>query len=235
MDHAQEQNEEIEALRSIFDDVQVSETDPKTIAMTISAEPVSLVLQITYVEKYPEEVPLIAILESSGMSDEELQLLSSQLSSQAEESLGMAMVFALHATAKEFVDNKVAVMERDAEALRRKLEEEANLAEVERQIVGTIVTTETFEAWRSAFMKDVIVRQDAAVAAARAARKGRLTGRQLFERDASLLNSDIMKDAAADEVAVDASLFADLDLDDIGDAGAPSASLFQGQTFSDED
>ena len=38
----------------------------------------------------------------------------------------------------------------------------------------------------------------------------------------------------ADEVAVDTSLFAGLDLDDLEEDEAPR-SLFQGQTFSDDD
>ncbi len=40
---------------------------------------------------------------------------------------------------------------------------------------------------------------------------------------------------ALDEVAVDASLFADLDLEDIDAAAAPPHSIFEGETFSDED
>jgi hypothetical protein len=41
----------------------------------------------------------------------------------------------------------------------------------------------------------------------------------------------------ADEVAVDASLFADLDLEDLetAESAAPARSIFQDQTFSDDD
>ncbi len=65
--------------------------------------------------------------------------------------------------------------------------------------MGTLVTSETFEAWRVNFMKGVDANREAFLAAERAARKGRLTGRQLFERDASLRTSDI-KEVAPGEV-----------------------------------
>lgn len=46
----------------------------------------------------------------------------------------------------------------------------------EKHIVGTIVTAESFEAWRAAFTKEMQAGRDAVVAERLAAKKGRLTG-----------------------------------------------------------
>lgn len=239
MDYRQEQADEVEALRAIFDDVEISENEPRTITFNISGEVnVSLQLQITYVDKYPEEVPKVEILGSSGFSEEDMTSLKDKLSQQATENLGMPMVFALQASAKDVVDEKCTILLQQAEELRRKQEEEANLAEVERNLVGTLVTSESFAAWNAAFMREVEAARESYLAAERALKKGRLTGRQLFERDSSLRTSDI-KEVGADEVAVDTSVFANMDPDDLEDVaedvGAHAADLFAGETFSDED
>eukprot|EP00048_Salpingoeca_helianthica_P021947 m.15370 g.15370 ORF g.15370 m.15370 type:complete len:243 (+) comp6659_c0_seq1:98-826(+) len=242
MNHAQEQEEELAALSAIFDDVTISEEEPKKISLPVRAsEELGCTLNVTYVAKYPEEVPLLSLSSQTGFSEAELAALLEKINTTATESLGMAMIFSLHATAKEYVDELQTKREQEAEEQKRREEEEANRAEVERHIVGTLVTSETFEAWRVNFMKDVDAKLEAAQAAERASRKGRLTGRQLFERDASLRTSDI-KEVAPDEVAVDASLFEDLDIEDIDEedgagagAAGPPRSIFSGETFSDDD
>lgn len=52
--------------------------------------------------------------------------------------------------------------------------------------MGTIVTAESFELWRLEFMKEVAIKQEAALAAAQAAKKGKLTGLLTF----SLISAD---------------------------------------------
>ena len=47
----------------------------------------------------------------------------------------------------------------------------------EKHIIGTIVTTESFEKWRQGFMKEVEAQREVKDAAERAAKKGRLTGK----------------------------------------------------------
>jgi hypothetical protein len=44
----------------------------------------------------------------------------------------MAMAFTLHAATKEYIDDKCATLEAEAERLKREAEEAANLAEVVR-------------------------------------------------------------------------------------------------------
>lgn len=118
---------------------------------------------------------------------------------------------------------------------------------VRRKKYGTPVTAEAFFAWRAAFEAEMAARPVDPSQAWMTAQvpKGRLTGRQMFERDSSLATSDVALAAAAEraaaaakagagsggggaaagaagdaEGAVDESLFlagADDDLDDLDD------------------
>ncbi len=46
----------------------------------------------------------------------------------------------------------------------------------ERNLVGTLVTSESFAAWNAAFMREVEAARESYLAAERALKKGRLTG-----------------------------------------------------------
>ena len=48
-------------------------------------------LKFTYTPTYPEEVPVVEIMDDVGMDDEQLERLKDQLEKEAEDNIGMVM------------------------------------------------------------------------------------------------------------------------------------------------
>lgn len=48
-------------------------------------------LKFTYTPTYPEEVPIVEIIDDVGLDDEQLERLKERLEKEAEENLGMVM------------------------------------------------------------------------------------------------------------------------------------------------
>lgn len=124
---------------------------------------------------------------------------------QAEESIGMAMVFTMVSIMKEELDNIMLDVQKAEEAIlderRRKLEE----AE-QAKFTGTKVTVENFMEWKRKFDEEML-KKDAVLRAQKERElKGKLTGRQLFEQDKTLALSDA-KYMEDDDVSVDPSQF----------------------------
>nr|CAG4649741.1 EOG090X0F6V [Scapholeberis mucronata]SVE93925.1 EOG090X0F6V [Scapholeberis mucronata] len=173
-------------------------------------------LKFTYTPTYPEEVPTIEILDDVGLDDEQLERLQDTLEKDAEENLGMVMIFSLVSTANEWLNN-----EWDAELKRREEEEERRIFEAEEaernKFHGTPVTVENFLRWKAEF--------DAEIAASkkpeREDKDKKLTGREVFMVDKSMIESDLkFLEEGGEVVQVDESLFQDLDdlgLDDVID------------------
>lgn len=225
-DYEEEQKSEIEALQSIYpDEFSVLQSTPFN-RFTVSlktedyedTEGAFCLIGFTYVPKYPDEAPVIEMVDSSNLDDNVVEELLDYLNNLAEENLGMVMVFTLISSAQEWLGSKVD------ELKKKRLEEiERNAKEKEeaerKKFEGTRVTVESFLSWKAAFDAEMtqlrkIQQKDECVT-------GRLTGRELFEHDHSLNESDIqfLQDGE-EEVKVDESLFQDLedlDLDDIPD------------------
>ncbi|TPX64743.1 hypothetical protein SpCBS45565_g05630 [Spizellomyces sp. 'palustris'] len=244
-DHAEEQANELEALRSIFPD-EFEELDagpPAAFRIHIKPEDIpedvahldpSLYLTITYTETYPDTLPELSLTDVTGLNEEDTHTLLESINECAREYVGMAMVFTLAASAKETFERLLQEQsERKAtkEAARIAAEEEA-----ERQRhAGTRVTPANFDIWKAKFLEEIagILKQPkgeelltpaqraaAAVGGLLESLKGgkgtKLTGRQLFEKDQSLAESD-MAFIEEGDVTVDVELFEgmeDLDLDD---------------------
>merc|ERR1712071_383890 len=157
-------------------------------------------LKFTYTPTYPDEVPLVEIMDDVGMDDEQLQRLQEVLEKEAETNLGMVVIFTLVSAANEWLNN-----EWDSELKR--IEEEAE----KKKFHGTPVSIENFLAWKERF--------DAEMAEFKKPEKvdkdQKLTGRELFLTDKSLIESDLKFLADAGEsIRVDETLFQDLeDLD----------------------
>ncbi|KAJ3077456.1 hypothetical protein HK102_005223 [Quaeritorhiza haematococci] len=197
-------------------------------------------LEITYTPTYPDEAPELSLSDVEGLDETETASVLDEIVKQASENLGMAMVFHLVDSAKESLEELI----RTRMDNWTKVEEERVRAEEEAErnkYLGTKVTSESFHDWREAFMKE---RADAAAKEAAASSTGRggsksdggkgnkLTGRQQFERDRTLAESDM---ALIDEgdVTVDLELFEkemeDLDLEDEEEENAVLAG------FTDDD
>merc|ERR1712071_687236 len=166
-------------------------------------------LKFTYTPTYPEEIPIIEIMDDVGMDDEQLQRLQEVLEKEAENNLGTVVIFTLVSAANEWLNN-----EWDSELKRIEDEAEKN------KFHGTPVSIENFLHWKESFdaemalLKKLPEKED---------KDKKLTGRELFLVDKSLINSDL-KFLEDGEVAirVDESLFQDLEDLDIADQGIES-------------
>lgn len=131
------------------------------------------------------------------------------------ENLGMASTFTIVSELQEQLGSvltNMAAEEAAAAEAARQAEEEEEM----RRFQGTIVTRESFAAWRAAFNEEMgLARRKREEEAAKA--KRRPTGREQFLRDATLSMSDLKLmeakevEAEEEEVEVDESLFEDLD------------------------
>ncbi|KAH9368218.1 hypothetical protein HPB48_009567 [Haemaphysalis longicornis] len=106
---------------------------------------------------------------------------------QVEENLGMVMIFTLVSAATEWLNlHREDVKSNKAEAKRLAKEKEEA---VERaKFEGTRVTVECFLAWKQKFdaeMAEIRKREKTLIAS------GKLTGRELFEKDKNLIDSDL--------------------------------------------
>ncbi|PWN42274.1 RWD-domain-containing protein [Ceraceosorus guamensis] len=160
--------EEREVLQSIYVD-ELEEIDEENLRIRVdpeeglsgpagqegdALEPPTLALNIKYTQKYPEEAPEMSIECIGGSVPEQgIQEMQAELHTTAEESLGMAMVFALASQLKESLTAYIARTKQIAEAQ----EQDRRNAEIEAEAEkfrGTAVTAERFEAWRVTFEKE---------------------------------------------------------------------------------
>lgn len=167
-------------------------------------------LKFTYVPNYPDEVPLIEIVEFDNLENEDVDALSDFLLTQAEENLGMVMIFTLVSVTFDWLNNKA-----DDIHQQKKEQEERRLKQIEeeerKKFEGTRVTVETFLSWKTKFDAEMAeLKRNQFVKEELGTKK--LTGRELFEKDRTLIESDLQFLQEGDEeVKVDESLFQELD------------------------
>ncbi|KAF8671054.1 hypothetical protein HU200_050333 [Digitaria exilis] len=165
---------EVEALQAILMD-DIKEIDPSESGIATTARcfqillspqdddfdesayvPVQLALIFAHTEKYPDEPPLL----------------------NATENLGMAMVYTLVASAKEWLSEKYGQNGGD--------EEPEETEEQEEEVIvphGEAVTVESFLAWRERFEAELALQRAKLMpdSALTAPKEKKLTGRQYFE------------------------------------------------------
>ena len=190
-DYIEEQKSELEALQAMYseEELQILE-ELKGFVISVKSEEeeeqLSVELEVKYVPTYPDELPLIRLMSQCELDERELKDLETSLQESAEESKGVVMGFTL-VTALQMKLNDIVdqIRERQEEEEKRK-EAEEKIKE-EQRLKGTPVTRESFTAWKEKFDKERIARQQTA---AIELDKCKLTGKQMFERDASLAKSD---------------------------------------------
>ncbi|KAJ3044627.1 hypothetical protein HDV00_001553 [Rhizophlyctis rosea] len=235
MNYEEEQTNELEALQSIFPDEfeEVDPGPPASFRIVVALDPESLpgslleafptpptlTLDFTYTPTYPDEIPDITLSDVTGLDESEQEALLAELHETGQSFLGMAMIFSLASHARDAFDrmlNERSDRLEKEEADRVRAEEEAE----RNRHIGTKVTPESFQQWKNSFIAEAaaVVKaggkltpaQTAAAALAGllnpAGKAGKLTGRQLFEKDTSLVKSD-MAYAEEGDVAVDVELF----------------------------
>lgn len=191
-DYEAERAGEIEALQAMYSDeeLRVSE-DQKGFTITVRSdrevdgEPLSVDLELVYTPRYPDELPLIAFSSTSGMDESTELELQEFIVQSAEDSLGTVMGFTLISSLMMRVEELAdEVTQQEAEAERKKEAEEK--AREEERFRGTPVTKETFLEWRMGFEAEEAERKKGTVDPT----AGKMTGKQMFEKDASLAKSD---------------------------------------------
>jgi len=232
-DHKEEQQMEIEALQSIYpEELEIVEEEPQFI-FKINLESqdsdrfpdfaMSAELQFTYTPEYPDTAPLMEVTDySDNVDDMQLTQLNDLMTAQAEENLGMAMIFTIITAVQEHLTES---MERGAkekeEADEKKKQEEEELER--KRFEGTRVTVETFMAWKAKF--DAEMAEERRLKGLTDNSKLKPSGRELFLNDTTLNDSDVqLLGAEGDTLDVDESLFddiGDLDLDDDDDDDDP--------------
>ncbi|KAI3438059.1 hypothetical protein D9Q98_000502 [Chlorella vulgaris] len=201
-DYAQEQEDELEVLGSIFmDDLQeVTEGIPsgwkppgavwRVVVVPQRDEgdeeveiPVQVELVFAHTPSYPDEPPLLKARGLQGISDADVGTLQGVLDEGVQENLGMAMIYTLISSAQEWVQEKAASMAVPSsdpvlEEKRRRDAEDARLAELRRG--GQPVTPEAFAAWRAKFEAEQAQLRAKLEGVKVEEKQTRLTGKQYF-------------------------------------------------------
>ncbi|KAI4811741.1 RWD domain-containing protein 1 [Gymnodraco acuticeps] len=223
-DYAEEQRNELEAIESIYPD-SYTVLSEKPISFTINVtsdaaengETVEATLKFTYVEKYPDEPPLWEIHDQENLEDSDMGEIFTLLQQQADENLGMVMIFTLVTAVQDKLNEIVDLMKNRREEEKRRIDEEEEEAE-KVAFQGTVVTIENFLAWRGRFELEMAELRSKRQKEEEQAGKIKLSGKQLFETDHNLDTSDIQfLEDTGNNVEVDESLFQDiedLDLDE---------------------
>ncbi|XP_071113870.1 RWD domain-containing protein 1-like [Haliotis cracherodii] len=219
-DCKEEQKNEIEALEAIYpEELEIENTDPYVFSLAVASQDTndtdeafacSCRVQFTYVEKYPDEPPLMEITDPDNLDDADIDSLTQYLNEQAEENIGMAMVFTLVSALQERLTTNVEDAQR--KVVEDKERQQRELEEIEqKRFEGTRVTVETFMSWKQKFDAEMAELKKNKAEIEVTSKK--LTGYELFMRDSSMNDSDVqfLQSADADTVEVDESLFQDMD------------------------
>lgn len=195
-DYLQEQEMEIEALKAILMDdfkeihsgesglssskpcyhITVSPQDDE--ADDSTSKPVQVALIFSHTEIYPDEPPLLNVRSIKGLSSQDLRILKEKLEEEASENLGMAMVFTLVTSAKEWLSGRFGQDDADGSTADDELAKDEVIVPH-----GEPVTVETFLAWRERFEAEIALERAKLMpdSALTAPKEKKLTGRQWFE------------------------------------------------------
>ncbi|KAL3683443.1 hypothetical protein R1sor_001465 [Riccia sorocarpa] len=224
--HAEEQEMEIDALQAILmDDIQELNsnegglnTTARCFQITISPKdddedeptdiPVRLALVFAHTPKYPDEPPLFDVKSLQGLKTSDVQELREKLRKEADENLGMAMIYTLHSSAKEWLREKYGQEQGEDDD-----EEEEEAKEDIIEPHGEAVTVDTFLAWRERFEAELALEKaklmpDSALVASK---EKRLSGRAWFEsgRAAAQKTGKVVAEDSEEELDEE-----DIDFDD---------------------
>nr|XP_039321308.1 RWD domain-containing protein 1-like [Saimiri boliviensis boliviensis] len=133
------------------------------------------------------------------------------LALQAEENLGVVMIFTLVTAVPEKLNEIVDQIKTRREEEKKQKEKEAK--EAEKQLFhDTSVTIDNFLNWKAKFDAELLEIKKKRMKEGEQAGKNKLSGKQLFETDHNLDTSDIQfLEDAGNNVEVDESLFQEMD------------------------
>ncbi|KAL5702636.1 hypothetical protein ACHQM5_027831 [Ranunculus cassubicifolius] len=234
-DYTQEQDMEIEALEAIlmdeFEEIDASDsgisTTNRCFQVTLSPMdddedesttlPVQMALIFSHTEKYPDEPPLLNLKSLRGIHGEDLKILKKRLEEEAAENLGMAMIYTLVSSAKEWLGERFAkdVFVEDADE-EDKAKDDVVIPH------GEPVTVDTFLAWRERFEAELALERAKLIpeAALSVPKEKKLSGRQWFESGraagkGATVVAEGSEDEDDDDIDFDEDDFEDDDEDDM--------------------
>ncbi|CAF0803355.1 unnamed protein product, partial [Didymodactylos carnosus] len=235
MSKKEEQLQELEALTCIYpEEIEVISEDPypkfklyikSTHDTNVDSQHKSaLTLEVKFDETYPEQPPKITIIDSENVDD--INFIENEIKKICEENLCMPMIFTLSSHLSEQLSIQAESHHKrfkEHEEQKRKAEEEAERSRFE----GTCVSVESFIKWKVKFDAEMAELKNIKIDESE---PKKLTGRQLFEKDRSLYESDIkfLSGDGGEVVEVDESLFQDiidLDLEDDASTNANVGDL----------
>lgn len=194
-DHEVEQEMEIEALQAILmddmEEIPSSEsglnTSVRCFQITVSPMdddeeeptdiPVRLAVIFAHTPTYPDASPLLKVRSLQGISDTDIRELQSKLETEVAENLGMAMMYTLATSAKEWLREKYGQEEAESEEESDVEKEEV----IEKH--GEVVTIESFVAWRDRFEAELALEKAKLMpdSVLMASKEKKTPGRQWFE------------------------------------------------------
>ncbi|KAJ7449785.1 RWD-domain-containing protein [Mycena latifolia] len=217
--------EEFEVLESIYpseltkisDTVIQLDVEPEDYDSDDGGEQLKITLEVQYPPQYPDVLPELSLhpIEGEGEIEEgEVDHLLQDLQAVAQENLGIAMTFTLVSHLRE----QLSVLVKTRAEKRRKEETEKERLAIEAEEArtrGTPVTTESFAAWKIKFDRELAnakkAREDEKLRGFTPKEReevrriaGRLSGRQLFERNKNLEEDTLLEEGA---VSVDISQY----------------------------
>lgn len=171
-------------------------------------------LKFTLPSNYPDEKPSIELLDSQNLNELELERVMNIISKRTNQSVGTVMVFKILCDVIEWMitkhEREVNELEVERERKQRELE-----AEETKKIIGTPVTEQSFLAWKARFDAEMIklkLEQQKQQLVEQTGGAKRLTGREMFESDKTLAESDLNFVEDLDQNQIEA-LLQDVDLE----------------------
>lgn len=194
-DHEAEQEMEVEALQAILmddmEEIPSGESGLGTTARCFQIRvspmdddeeeptdiPVRLAVIFAHTPTYPDVAPLLKVRSLQGINDSDIRQLQAKLEEEVQDNLGMAMMYTLATSAKEWLREKYGQEEVEEEDEDDVAKEEV----IEKH--GEVVTVESFMAWRDRYEAEIALEKaklmpDSALLASKEKRTG---GRQWFE------------------------------------------------------
>lgn len=210
-------NEEFEVLESIYSD-EFRRSAERHVQLTVGnerdetdvlKEDVVLQLDIEYPESYPESVPHFSLDPIKGILDiQELNQLLESIQALAERNLGEPLTFTVVSHLREELIEILSSRVKRRIENAKKVEQQALQAESQR-LKGTKVTPTSFGTWRNKFAQEMKSlkekEQDSRVKLLSNKEREevkkittRLSGRQLFEKNRNLDESDALLEEGTD-------------------------------------
>eukprot|EP00800_Vazella_pourtalesii_P005300 TRINITY_DN16192_c0_g1_i1.p1 TRINITY_DN16192_c0_g1~~TRINITY_DN16192_c0_g1_i1.p1 ORF type:complete len:232 (-),score=50.60 TRINITY_DN16192_c0_g1_i1:66-761(-) len=213
-----EQEGEVETLKCIYSSDEFTSLDTNTFEIKLTSElddvdeysnagRYGLIIKFTYPPSYPLVPPIYEFRSAYSTPEEVVNSISNEMETLLTNYTGQVMVYDVCSELQQRLSDAVGRVTDLSEG------EVTIKEEVPPEIYGTMVTEETFMDWSKKFraeMADLKSKKRSEM------ESGKLTGRQLFERDEKLFLSDIqfLEDTDGDDtgetVEIDESLFQDL-------------------------